>query len=157
MKPRRPIPRLSEKKRKALGGARVYSTIATKRKHKRSPKAKARRTRLNLEKRERSERQFARKYGSIQRVEFVKSLACFAGSCHVRPSENAHIENGGTGRKANADKIIPLCHAHHVEFDAGHARFAAKYFLDLELLAAWVERSWLAVAGCASQHAGHDR
>ena len=89
--------------------------------------------------------EFARIYGSRARVAFVKSLRCIAGHMWcVGPIENAHIETGGTGRKADADKIVPACQYHHEEMHRGIRTFAAKYHLDLPALAADTEARWQA-------------
>lgn len=71
---------------------------------------------------ERRKREFARAYGSKERVEFVKALPCSFVGCNGRPSDNAHCITAGMGRKANADTIIPLCREHHRQFDALPAR-----------------------------------
>lgn len=93
MKPRKEIPRISAKRLKKLGGVVPFSSA--------SP-------RKQVKKRKRSKAEFARIYGSKKRVEFVKSLPCV--SCGITGYiENAHIETGGMGRKADYDKIIPLC------------------------------------------------
>ena len=54
---------------------------------------------------------FGRVYGSKDRVEFVKGLACV--SCGRGPCENAHIRSGGMGRKADFRDIVPLCQTCH--------------------------------------------
>lgn len=60
--------------------------------------------------------EFARCFGSAERVEFVKGLPCAA--CGVTGfSQNAHIgrEGAGAGRRANADQIGPLCGPHYLK------------------------------------------
>lgn len=73
----------------------------------------------------RSASEFARIYGSKERVAWVKALHCFACEC-VSPfigqvtagrCHNAHTETGGMGRKADANTIIPLCASHHRRYD----------------------------------------
>jgi hypothetical protein len=52
-----------------------------------------------------------RAYGSPERVQWVQSLPCTV--CRDTPSQNAHSKTAGTGRKADAETIIPLfapCH-----------------------------------------------
>jgi hypothetical protein len=51
--------------------------------------------------------EFARIYGSKERVEWIKSLPCVG--CGATPSDNAHTVSGGKGRKADAETIAPLC------------------------------------------------
>jgi hypothetical protein len=46
-------------------------------------------------------------YGPKGRVEFVQSLPCIV--CGAVPSENAHTEGSGMGRKADARTIAPMC------------------------------------------------
>ncbi len=61
-----------------------------------------------MKKRPRPKSETLRIYGPPERREFVKSQPCVA--CGKQgDSENAHIETGGMGRKADFDKIIPLC------------------------------------------------
>lgn len=60
----------------------------------------------------RKRREFARAYGSRERVEWVKSLPCAACGV-VGFSENAHVASGGAGRKADASQIVPLCGPHY--------------------------------------------
>ena len=63
---------------------------------------------------QRSADEFVRCYLSEDRVEWVKSLPCIVPDCmSLSQSENAHIEGGGTGRKADYTKIVPLCPGHH--------------------------------------------
>ncbi len=55
--------------------------------------------------------EWARIYGSKERVEAIKTLVCYA--CGKERAENAHTENGGTGRKAGWETIAdlgPNCH-----------------------------------------------
>ena len=54
-------------------------------------------------------------YGPPARRAWVKSLPCIV--CGHVPSENAHTENGGMGRKADYDTIAPMCRTHHRAFD----------------------------------------
>lgn len=67
----------------------------------------------------RSPSEYARIYGSRERVERIKAMRCTVPGCVRRPSENAHIENGGMGRKAGWETITPLCHQHHHQLDNG--------------------------------------
>lgn len=94
----------------------------------------------------RKRREFARAYGSKERVAFVKSLPCVvyalyspcAGEIH-----NHHITTGGRGRKADADQIVPLCTKHHAELHAdGASEFQANYAVNFEAAAASTELRW---------------
>lgn len=86
----------------------------------------------------RSAAEYARIYGSKERVEFVKSLPCVGCGRdweHTRvPIDNAHIENGGTGRKADHTKIVPLCSPTAPKFSC-HGRFHRHGREDLEMWA----------------------
>lgn len=91
--------------------------------------------------------EWARAYGSKARVAFVKSLACRVSGCMDGPVENAHTVNGGMGRKADANTIVPLCRAHHrFLHQHGPVAFAASFPLRHGwTLADWaveVERLW---------------
>ena len=79
-------------------------------------------------------------YGSPERQEFVRSLGCLICG---QPPELAHTKSGGMGRKADADTIVPLCHAHHSELHQHGAKtFEAHWGLDLNASAAWIEAKW---------------
>jgi hypothetical protein len=75
-------------------------------KTKKKPTAAAR-----ARKAERLAREFARKYGSEERVQEIRRRTCCV--CKKEPAENVHTENGGTGRKAGWETIVDLganCH-----------------------------------------------
>ncbi len=92
----------------------------------------------------RKAKEFDRAFGSEARVLFVQSLACVACGL-VGFTENAHIANGGMGRKADAAKIIPLCQwCHRRQHEWGAGTFAIRFNLDLRALAYATERAWLA-------------
>lgn len=99
-----------------------------------------------IKKRKRKASEWSRIYGSKARVEWVKSLPCSVRLCAVltaAPSENAHIETGGMGRKANADTIIPLCRGHHRLLHSwGSVTFQRMCRIDLAAAAADTERQW---------------
>lgn len=89
--------------------------------------------------------EFARAYGSEERVAWVRGQTCIvqASECRGQPIENAHTTTGGMGRKADAKSIVPLCRLHHRELHQGGGRtFAAKYRLSLTAAAARIEREW---------------
>lgn len=59
-------------------------------------------------------------------------------------SENAHIETGGVGRRADADQIVPLCSIHHgLLHQEGRGWFEAAYDVDLEVAAISTVQRWL--------------
>lgn len=101
----------------------------------------------------RSAAEYRRIYGSRERVEFVKSLPC--AWCVARgrvrmcgPSENAHVENGGMGRKADHTKIVPLGRHHHEKYDRHMPPFdKPSVRLCVEIMARETERLWQAHQG----------
>lgn len=119
-------------------------------------------TRLRTKNPDRRRREFARCYGSPERVAFVQARPCVVPRCGASPCENAHVGTGGAGRKADADRVVPLCPAHHRELHRRGARtFAVAHDLDLQLHAAradalwarWRDRRGLCASCLASYHA----
>lgn len=106
----------------------------------------------NRRNRKRHTREWIRAYGSPERCEFVKGLPCVV--CGFVPSENAHIETGGMGRKADADKIVPLCGlaaelalfdrvgCHTILHAAGRESLEKLRGLDLSACARETEKAW---------------
>lgn len=89
--------------------------------------------------------EWRRAYGSPERADFVNWLACVV--CGYSPCENAHIENGGMGRKADARFVVPLCPKHHREQEGRTEAFQAQYGIDLYDYAAKTEAAWQAHHG----------
>ncbi len=99
--------------------------------------------------RKRHTREWLRAYGSPERVEFVRWRRCVVATivCEgaVGLRENAHIVTGGGSRKADADKIVPLCNHHHFMLHcAGRDEFEHRYRVDLTECARMTESAWLA-------------
>ena len=97
----------------------------------------------------RRKREFARAYGSVERVAFVASLPCIVtaawASAHEGPTDNHHTKTGGTGRKGDARVIVPLCRKHHsVLHNHGDGFFEDTYALDLAAEAARIDALWQA-------------
>lgn len=93
--------------------------------------------------------EFQRIYGGRDRVRWVKSLPCIAAphGC-VGAIENAHTENGGMGRKADASSIVPACGLHHRALHIlGAETFQFRYRVDLKAEAARVAARWDAMQG----------
>ena len=91
----------------------------------------------------RKAKNFARAYGSPERVEWVKAQPCLV--CRDTPSENAHTKSGGTSRKADADTIVPLCSRCHGELHrAGRDSFEACYGINLAERATQLDAQWRA-------------
>ncbi len=101
-----------------------------------------RRTRLRRVNAQRRASRYILAYGGRERVRWMKGLPCIVTGCTRRPSDCAHIEAGGLGMKATADKTVPVCRLHHQELDAGKRRFEVKYNVDLQQLAAEYARQW---------------
>ena len=88
--------------------------------------------------------EFERVYGPPGRREFVEGLPCIVNSviC-TAPSHNHHTKNGGMGRKADFDAIVPLCFDHHQEIHTtGAETFAQRYWLNLRESARLTESLW---------------
>jgi hypothetical protein len=114
--------------------ARLASEIAPSRKpvRKSNPKRKA--------------KEFQRAYGGEERVEWVKTLRCavwcLIGACEGE-TVNAHTENGGMSRKADAKTIAPLCDKHHREYDDWFDYMADPYIRGvIARAAAQTEAAW---------------
>lgn len=87
--------------------------------------------------------EFARTYGSPERVLEVRRMPCSVPGCQWGPSENCHVVNGGMGRKADYRFIVPLCPHHHRELHTqGMQTFERKHDLNLLNIAANTSR-WL--------------
>lgn len=91
----------------------------------------------------RRQSEFARAYHSKERVEWVKSLPCCV--CSTVPSDNAHVGNGGAGRKAGYESIVPLCREHHRELhNIGIQSFNERHWIWLHIVADTTQAVWLA-------------
>ncbi len=85
--------------------------------------------------------EFARAYGSKERVAFVKARRC-AYCTFAPPSENAHLPSQhGMGRKGPYTDIIPLCRTCHVALDAHRLDSLLPV---LRLVAETIETDWQA-------------
>lgn len=113
----------------------------------RSSSALRRRGRVKATNAKRRLKEWARAYGSEERVAFVKALGCLVAGRGVDacfgPVDVAHVATGGMGRKADASLTVGLCRGHHCEqHQYGTARFGEKYGVDLVVCAAQVEWRW---------------
>lgn len=73
-------------------------------------------------------------------MRWIAELGCLICG---QPAENAHTASGGTGRKADASTIVPLCNGHHHELHQHGAKtFGAHWGVDLKASAAWIEAKW---------------
>lgn len=85
-----------------------------------------------------------RAHGSPEKRAWMKRQPCII--CGRTPSDAAHLHSGGTGRKDNHERTVPLCSdsvgysGHHTEYDGGKRSFVAKYGVDLPALAAHTQR-----------------
>lgn len=90
---------------------------------------------------ERRKREFARCYGSPSRVQWIAWQPSVVSG--LRPCENAHVRNGGTGRKADARWIVPLTPAEHRELHrVGKVTFEYTHGVDLDYLAELTNDDW---------------
>ena len=82
-------------------------------------------------------------YHSVERIQWVRRLACVVPGCETRPAENHHTRAGGMGMKAHYSTIVPLCHHHHQQLHTiGVLTFERRYGLDLAQEAAAVQTRW---------------
>lgn len=88
--------------------------------------------------RERRGREFARAYGSVERVRAIKLSKCAVPWCSKYRCDNAHLEREGMGRKGHWSTVVPLCSGpggHHrildVEYGGDVKRFDAAMGSDL--------------------------
>jgi hypothetical protein len=141
MKPRAWIRRRSPKKAASdrAQGKRVFSTIPRSQKPVKKRNAK------------RSEKEFARCFHSVERVEFVKTLACAASGLYAypeRPIENAHVCDDGTkgaSRRSGYACIAPLLVDVHRLLHDDPEKFRWLYPLfNAKAAAARTQAAWLA-------------
>lgn len=99
--------------------------------------------RSRIKRRPKSKATMERTHGTVEHREWIKRQPCVV--CGRTPSDAAHLKSGGTGRKDDVERTVPMCsnvvpagyEGHHTEYDAGKQSFRAKYaHLDLEQLAA---------------------
>lgn len=107
------------------------------------PPRRARLARGPIRAKKRTPSEFARIYGSRERVQWVKTQPCIAAlwGC-VGPMVNAHTETGGTGRKGPYQSIVPACDHHHREMHRGVETFQRVYRVDLAACARATEAAW---------------
>lgn len=100
--------------------------------------------------RKRRARAFTRAYGSEARVAWIKAQPCIVPLCCRTPCDNAHIVGGGVSRKANANRIVPLCSGldgHHMLLHTiGRESFEALYHISLDVHARLTDARWQAYA-----------
>lgn len=88
--------------------------------------------------------EFARVYHSRARVEWIKSLPCVITG-EYGDIENAHVKNGGMGRKADYIWIVPMKRRVHALYHkVGQLTLQEQHDIDLELAAIATEQAWLA-------------
>jgi hypothetical protein len=103
------------------------------------------RKRPNARNAKRQAKQFARAYGSEERVSWMKRQRCLTCGDHG-PCENSHLRSrAGMGRKGNAEKTIPQCKPCHDLYprrSKWRARFPHWTDEKLEAAAAVIEARW---------------
>lgn len=105
------------------------------------------RSRVRPVNRKRKAKNFQRAYGGPTRLAWLKAWVCMAHLHQLYdcagPIEAAHTKSGGTGRKADAATLIPLCHRHHRHLhDMGARSFEKLYGFTLADACARVEAEW---------------
>lgn len=101
---------------------------------------------------ERASKEYARTYGSVERVLWVQSWPCcamhFPGHVCGGRVENAHAKGDGMGRKSHHANIAPLCRAAHAAYDTHKAPFDIEANRDyVKAFAAHVHAIWTAHEG----------
>lgn len=67
---------------------------------------------------------------------FLRDKPCVV--CERPWCDAAHTVNNGMSSKGADSSCVPLCRAHHQEYDSGRQRFEEKYQLDMrEVSASW--------------------
>jgi hypothetical protein len=113
-----------------------------------------------IKKKARPKKETARIYGGSY-ADWIRSLPCVGCGYAGLPSEFAHTETGGTGRKADAKTGVPLCVARRSHFPkepliegchrfahrVGHQTMQKVYRVDLKAAAARLWATWLATQG----------
>ena len=95
-------------------------------------------------------REFARAYGSKERVQFVQTIPCIL--CARTPSVNAHMKSkSGMGRKGDYTTISALCASCHLEYDTNTLPDWAVEKAEGD--AASVEHAWQAQQAMRGAHA----
>ena len=96
--------------------------------------------------RKRSAAEQERIYGGETRLKWIQAQGCLVEASDlsdcVGDVANHHVQTGGTGRKADAEFIVPLCHGHHDEAHHGRTTFEWKYGINLREEAAKLEKRW---------------
>lgn len=102
------------------------------------------RSSIKRKRRRNDKEQFAREYGSKERVEWVWVQPCIVPGCRVGPCLNSHIKVDGTGRKSASTFIVPLCVPHDdlMTRKLGKQTFQRIYKVDLAAEAIDTELRW---------------
>jgi hypothetical protein len=120
----------------------------------RKPKSLTPIKRSRIKPKPRKPSEFARIYGSRERVRFIKSLPCCL-CCGIalsdfapdagNSSDNAHTgERSGMGRKADFDTIVPMCRLHHRRFDTYDPPFNIEECREaIQALGPKIEQLWV--------------
>lgn len=148
MKTRRPIRSISDKqaaKRPELvraGRTVAASSIPEKKKTRRKRKSWIKNHNRRIARKPRKPSEFARIYGSRERVRWVKAQPSVASG--KRPCVNAHTVTGGTQYKAGFETIVPLTHYEHTAelHQWGKERFEKHYGIDLDAAAVETARRY---------------
>jgi len=114
------------------------------------PQRKARPKPVN---RKRKASEFARCYGSKERVAWVKRQNCAVGSAACCGEiHNAHAFGDGTSRRADAEFILPMCDYHHRQMHyRGAMTFETMYNMNLYAASQRTNARWLAHLASGAQ------
>lgn len=102
--------------------------------------------RSRIKPKKRSAKEYARVYGSEERVQWMKRQPCLIAGQHSCFGEvqGHHIVNGGMSRKADHTLIVPLCvGAHQLLHTIGVASFCLVWSVNLVTEAARIAAKWV--------------
>lgn len=94
--------------------------------------------------------QTERAHGPAEFRAWMKSRPCIVPTCTAQPCDSAHVHSGGTGRKDNWTRTVPLCstrvedgyQGHHDQYDNAKQSFPALHGLDMDTEAELNHANW---------------
>lgn len=94
-----------------------------------------------MKRKKRSAADYARIYGSVDRVQWIAAQPSVASG--RGPCVGHHVQGGGGSRKADACWIVPITASEHAELHQhGKRWFEAKYGVNLDTLVAQTDKFW---------------
>lgn len=93
-----------------------------------------------------------RAHGPEEFREWTKRQKCIVRSCTAQPCDAAHVHSGGTGRKDDWTRVVPLCstqpyfgyEGHHEQYDKAKKSFAKQHGLEMDTEAVAHQAAWQA-------------